>query len=132
MADVDFRVKFPFASNTVSALVEVDAELPTFTEINALAITDNLPAGDYALTVTYEWNMADVNDSAVFRVISPVTVGTEYSKEPKDNSDLVINTLSFVVPWSGGPITFSLQASTTVGASTLNISTSQICWERKV
>jgi len=132
MADADFRVKFPYHSNIVSTPVLITSEEPTFTTINTLIITDNLPAGTYVLTGNYEWSMPDVNDSAIFRIISPLTLGTEYKQEPKDASDLQLRSVNSQFEWSGGPITFTFEGSITVGATILTIGFSQLIFERKV
>lgn len=132
MADVDFRVKFPYKSNVINTPIEITTPEPTFTAINTLVVSDNVPAGTYLLQVSWDWSMPDVNDSAIFRLISPITAGKEYRQEPKDASDAQLRTFSAEYEWSGGPITFDFEGSITVGATTLTIGFSQIIFERKV
>jgi len=130
MADVDFRVKFPLKIETVSTPIIVSNAEPTFSQLCFLNITDAIPAGTYELKVIYEWFMPDVNDSAIFRIISPVTAGTEYRNEPSDESDVVIRALSSYFTHAGGPIGFSFEAATTAGAQDLTVNYSQLSFER--
>lgn len=131
MADVDFRVKFPWNSATNAETVTVGTETPTFTQLIELDITEDLPAGEYVLTVVYEWSMPDTNDSGLIRVISPVTSGDVFSQEPKDNSDVQLRTFAQAVNWSGGAINFSLQGAVSIGGNNMTVSFSQLTFERK-
>ena len=131
MADKAFRDYLPYHKNSETTPQIVTADTPTFELLNELVIGDNLPAGEYVLTASYEWWMADINDSALFRFVSPITIGTVYSQEPRDLSDVVFRTAAAPFTYLGGPITFRFEASTTVGGSVLNVNWSSLEWERK-
>jgi hypothetical protein len=132
MADVNFRDYLPYFKSPIAAPLTVTDDTPTFTTMNTLVIADNIPAGEYVLTICWEWWMPDVNDSALFKIIPPLTTGTVYQHEPKDAGEVTIRTASQPITYSGGAITILTQASKTVGASDLHINWSTIEFERKV
>ena len=131
MGKVAFRTHYPYNKNVVPVPIVITDDTPTFTLLNEFIITDNLPAGEYILIVSYEWFMPDTNDSALYRILSPLTVGTIYNHEPKDASEVLFRTSASPFTWAGGPITFRLEASTTVGANDLTVNWSSIEFERK-
>ena len=128
---VEFRTYLPYHKNVITTLQTITDDTPTFTTIIQLVISDNLPAGEYSLKVGYEWNMPDVNDSALFRIISPVTAGAIYTVEPKAADDSRYDAASFPLTWAGGPITLDLDASKTSGAMDLSVTYAMMEFERK-
>jgi hypothetical protein len=131
MANKDFREYLPYHKNVVDTLLTITADTPTFTTINQLVITDDLPAGEYVLTLSYVWWMIDVNDSALFRVTWPITTAEIYRYEPQDQSDLIARTHARPVTFGGGPLTITFEGSKTLAAQDLNINWSTIEFERK-
>ena len=132
MADKAFRDYLPYHKSVIDSPVVITADTPTFTTINQLVISDSLPAGEYVVTLSYVWHMADVNDSALFRVSSPVTTGEIYKYEPKDASDLIVRTHAKPVTHAGGAITITLEGSKTTAAGDLTIDSSAVEFERKI
>ena len=131
MADVPFRTYLPYHYNSVETPIVVTDDTPTWTVVNTMIIGDNLPAGVYCLTLSWKWEMADINDSALFRVISPITTGESYRYEPNDVNERRIHTISTPETHLGGAITFQFEASKTVGAASLTIAESYFQFERK-
>ena len=131
MADVAFREYLPYHKSPIAAPLVVTDDDPTFTTMNTLVITENLPAGEYVLTICWEWWMADVNDSAMFKIIPPLTLGTVYQHEPKDASEVIVRTAAQPLTYAGGPVTITTEASKTAGADDLHINWSTIEFERK-
>ena len=131
MADVQFRTYLPYHKVRVDTPIVVTADTPTYTQMAQLVITDNLPAGEYVVSISWEWSMPDVNDSALFRVISPILQDTIYRHEPNDANEKAFRTASIPLTYAGGPITFTTEASKTTGAADLTIGLSSIEFERK-
>ena len=133
MAARQFRDYLPFPRVIVSIPVVVSTEItPTFKQMALLDIIDNLPAGDYDLMVAWEWSMADVNDSALWQIISTAVDDTVYSSEPKAADDRIYRTTIMPIVHAGGPISFLTQASRTAGSTAnLTIHQSSITFERK-
>jgi len=132
MAEIAFRDYLPYHLNIEETPLVITSDSPTYTTINQLIISASLPAGQYIMTLSYVWWMADTNDSALFRVISPVTSGEVYKHEPKDASDLVSRTQARPVTHAGGPITITFEGSKTAAAGNLNINWSAVEFERKI
>ena len=127
-----FRDYLPFHISTVETPVVVTADDPTWTTFNTLTISDNLPAGTYMLMFSWTWAMADFNDSALFRITSPITSGNPFRYEPNDANEFRGNTGIAPQEYGGGPITFAFEASKTSGAQDLTIAASYLVFERKV
>lgn len=125
------RTFFPFEYSVVPTPVIVTVEEPTFVPINVLEITKTLPEGLYVLTGSIEYSMPDTNDSALFRIVSPLTQGNIYRERAKDAGDLVFRTISSPFYHAGGAITFTLEASKEVNSNDLTVSFNSITFECK-
>ena len=128
-----FRDYLKYYTISVISPVVVSTEItPTFKQMALLDITDDLEAGEYMLVVTWDWSMADVNDSALWQIISPAVTDNVYSSEPKAADDRIYRSTAHPITHAGGPISFLTQASRTAGATAdLTIHRSSITFERK-
>lgn len=131
MAEIVFRDYLPYHKNVVATPVVITDDTPTWTTINQLVISDTLPAGEYVITLNWTWQMADVNDSAYFRLVSPLTSGQTHIYEPRDANDVSVRTAATPVTHAGGAVTLTFEGSKTVGAQDLTIDESSIEFERK-
>jgi len=130
MPEMIFRVYLPYYKNVEGSQVLVSTS-DTWTELNVLTITDDLPAGEYVVSTSWKWSSADVNDSVSFRVTSPLTTGDTHTYEPKDANDLVSRSVLKPVTHSGGAITFTFEGLKTSATEDMTVAWSGLEFERK-
>lgn len=74
-----------------------------------------LPNGTYLTTLTYEWDLPDTNDSALFRVDVNGEAGRQVSREPKDSDDIEIRSLTYPLEVTDNTLTIEFFGGVTNG-----------------
>jgi hypothetical protein len=130
---IKLKEYMPYYYDINNNTVVVTEEDPTFATLNTLYIPESLAAGVYVVTVCFAWSMPDVNDSSlvVLKSTPQLTDEIVQQSEPKDLEDRVLRTVAHPIEYAGGPITWTLEASTTESSFDMTVYYSSIEFERK-
>ena len=105
---------FPFHKVEVNTPTTITEDI--YTDLVILE-QNNLPNGEYMVSLTYDWELPDKNDSAIFRLNINDVDGSEYRREPKDANDREVKSICFPVTVSTGAIKLEFEGKLTTGAA---------------